>query len=401
MIESQRRLAELGLFRRVRITELPRTGSLTRDVLVDLEEAATTTIDYGGGVEVGRIGGADDEGFAIDELDIGAARLLRDQPAELVGQEPFGDAVWQGHRPARPGRARHSASCPKPTRPRSRAATASTTTVGCSRSVSHAPLAPPAMPSSRPSSSRRRRTSFWFNRKGLTSDYARRIRAPITVTGRYTFDYTKVFEEAISVDDQLLIDRLFPQVRLSKVFGARAARFARRRARSAAWVGARRGHLGGRQGAGLRSGVREELRSGFRVSPPAGPRRGGRRGRAPRRGGRLCASGAAGARNRPPSPRTTVAARAGWGHSRGPSIASRRFPRSSASCRRASGSSPVATPPCAALPSIAWAAPRHSMSKDSPRAATPWRFSTSKRARRTGRTSSSCGSSTPATCSGA
>ena len=49
MIESQRRLAELGLFRRVRITELPRTGSLTRDVLVDVEEAATTTIDYGGG----------------------------------------------------------------------------------------------------------------------------------------------------------------------------------------------------------------------------------------------------------------------------------------------------------------------------------------------------------------
>ncbi len=71
MIESQRRLAELGLFRRVRITELPRTGSLTRDVLVDLEEADTTTIDYGGGVEVGRIGGVDDEGFAIDELDIG------------------------------------------------------------------------------------------------------------------------------------------------------------------------------------------------------------------------------------------------------------------------------------------------------------------------------------------
>jgi outer membrane translocation and assembly module TamA len=64
-----------------------------------------------------------------------------------------------------------------------------------------------------------RRTSFDFNRKGLTSDYARRI-AAITVTGRYTFDYTKVFDEAISVEDQLLIDRLFPQVRLSKVMGA-------------------------------------------------------------------------------------------------------------------------------------------------------------------------------------
>jgi outer membrane protein insertion porin family len=40
-----------------------------------------------------------------------------------------------------------------------------------------------------------------------------------TVTGRYTFDYTKVFESPISVEDQALIDRLFPQVRLSKVLG--------------------------------------------------------------------------------------------------------------------------------------------------------------------------------------
>ena len=55
LIESQRRLAALGLFRRVRITELPRTGSLTRDVLIDLEETPATTIDYGGGFEVGRI----------------------------------------------------------------------------------------------------------------------------------------------------------------------------------------------------------------------------------------------------------------------------------------------------------------------------------------------------------
>ena len=47
-----KRLAELGLFRRVRITELPRSGSLSRDVLVDVEETDATTIDYGGGFEI-------------------------------------------------------------------------------------------------------------------------------------------------------------------------------------------------------------------------------------------------------------------------------------------------------------------------------------------------------------
>ena len=64
-----------------------------------------------------------------------------------------------------------------------------------------------------------RRTSFTFNRKGVTADYARRLRE-FTLTGRYTFDYTKVFDTKIEAEDQLLIDRLFPQVKLSKFFGA-------------------------------------------------------------------------------------------------------------------------------------------------------------------------------------
>ncbi len=54
IIESQRRLAALGLFRRVRIVELPHGASVTRDVLIEVEEAPPTTIGYGGGIEAGR-----------------------------------------------------------------------------------------------------------------------------------------------------------------------------------------------------------------------------------------------------------------------------------------------------------------------------------------------------------
>ena len=219
MIESQRRLAELGLFRRVRITELPRTGSLTRDVLVDLEEAATTTIDYGGGVEVGRIGGRDDEGFAIDELDIGPRGFFAISRRNLWGKNRsvtlFGrvtvrrdrDETEAGGVPPETGTGDESRGYGFHDyrglftfrEPRAFG------TTGDAQFTAFVEQA--------------RRTSFSFNRKGLTSDYARRLRA-VTVTGRYTFDYTKVFEEEISVEDQLLIDRLFPQVRLSKVFGA-------------------------------------------------------------------------------------------------------------------------------------------------------------------------------------
>jgi outer membrane protein insertion porin family len=211
MIESQRRLAELGLFRRVRITELPRTGSLTRDVLVDVEEAATTTIDYGGGVEVGRIGGRDDEGFAIDELDIGPRGFFAISRRNLWGKNR--SVTLFGRVTLRRDRDEESAP-PDASRgygfhdyrglftfrePRAFG------TTGDAQFTAFVEQA--------------RRTSFSFNRKGLTSDYARRF-AAVTVTGRYTFDYTKVFDEEISVEDQLLIDRLFPQVRLSKVFGA-------------------------------------------------------------------------------------------------------------------------------------------------------------------------------------
>jgi outer membrane protein insertion porin family len=209
MIESQRRLAALGLFRRVRISELPRTGSLTRDVLVDLEETEPTTVDYGGGFEVGRIGASSDEG-AIDELDFGPRGFIgisrrnlwgknrsvtlfgrvtlrrdREEPADPTERRGYGFHDYRGLFTFREPRAFG--------------------TTGDAQFTAFVEQA--------------RRTSFSFKRRGVTSDYARRF-AAFTATGRYTFDHTSLFEDRILAEDQLPIDRLFPQVRLSKLFGA-------------------------------------------------------------------------------------------------------------------------------------------------------------------------------------
>ena len=209
MIESQRRLAELGLFRRVRISELPRSGSLAHDVLVEIEEAATTTIDYGGGLEVGRIQESSDEDTTLSEnLDVGLrtffsisrrnlwgknrsvtlfgrVTLRRDRPDDVTGEAGgYGFHDYRGLFTFREPRA-----------------------FGTTGDAQFSAFIDQS-----------RRTSYSFNRKGVTSEYARRI-SSYTVTGRYTFDYTKVFESPISVADQALIDRLFPQVRLSKVLG--------------------------------------------------------------------------------------------------------------------------------------------------------------------------------------
>ena len=59
--ESQRRLAALGLFRRVRINELAHGDESKRDVLVSVEEAPATTVGFGGGVEAGELLLTDEE----------------------------------------------------------------------------------------------------------------------------------------------------------------------------------------------------------------------------------------------------------------------------------------------------------------------------------------------------
>jgi len=53
--DSQRRLAALGLFRRVTIAELQHGSDYLRDVLVTVEESPATSIGYGGGVEFQRV----------------------------------------------------------------------------------------------------------------------------------------------------------------------------------------------------------------------------------------------------------------------------------------------------------------------------------------------------------
>jgi outer membrane protein insertion porin family len=209
IIDSQRRLAALGLFRRVRISELPRSGSLTRDVLVDLEEADTTTIDFGGGLEVGRISERDDDGVVHEVLDFGPRGFFAISRRNLWGKNRsvtlFGRVTLREDR-------------------EDTTQTGETTGWGFHDYRGLFTFREPRAFGTTGDAQftafveQAQRTSYTFNRKGLSADYARRIGA-FTVSGRYTLDYTKLFDEQIAPQDQLPIDRLFPQVRLSKIFG--------------------------------------------------------------------------------------------------------------------------------------------------------------------------------------
>ena len=54
LIEAQRRLAALGLFRRVNVSQIGHGADGRSDLLVSVEEAPATTVGYGGGVEAVR-----------------------------------------------------------------------------------------------------------------------------------------------------------------------------------------------------------------------------------------------------------------------------------------------------------------------------------------------------------
>jgi outer membrane protein insertion porin family len=213
IVESQRRLAALGLFRRVRITELEREGATSHDVLVEVEEADTTTVSYGGGLEVNRQLRTGDDGVAAEELDVAPRAFFDISRRNLWGKNRsvtlFGRVSLRYRQPAvdntdpndKPGyglndyRAFFSFREPRPFGRPGDAQLLAFVEQGL-------------------------RTSFNFDRKGVSADYARRLRPSVTATGRYTFDYTKLFDEQIKQEDQLLIDRLFPQVKLSKLFAA-------------------------------------------------------------------------------------------------------------------------------------------------------------------------------------
>lgn len=64
------------------------------------------------------------------------------------------------------------------------------------------------------------RSSFNFSRRGVRTEYARRLGEHLTLGGRYALDRTRLFDEKIQPEDQLLIDRLFPRVRLSTFTGS-------------------------------------------------------------------------------------------------------------------------------------------------------------------------------------
>ena len=210
LLESRRRLSALGLFRRIDIRELEHGPPTRRDVLVSIEEAPVTTLGYGGGLELTqRLRAAGPGGQAEERIeaaprgffDIGRRNLggknrsvnlftrvsLRpeDSADPLEDGQGFGFSEYRFVGIYREPRA-----------------------LGWNADFALTGAVEQGI-----------RSSFNFTRKGVSAELLRRLTPALQTSVRYTFGTTRTFDERLSDEEQALIDRRFPQVRLSIVGG--------------------------------------------------------------------------------------------------------------------------------------------------------------------------------------
>ena len=212
IVESQRRLSALGLFRRVRIAEGPRQpGSPVVDLVVTLEEAPATTIGYGAGLEVFEEPRTGEGGALVDKLEAHPRAFFEITRRNIAGgnrslslftrvslgpNDDVNDAEQDGKG----------------------FGVSEYRVVGTYRDPRPFGIDAEMLVSAGLEKSRR--TSFSFTRDTLRTELLRRVSPSVRASARYSLEYTKLFDVRIEESQRLLIDRLFPQVRLSIVSGS-------------------------------------------------------------------------------------------------------------------------------------------------------------------------------------
>lgn len=217
--DTRSRLTGLGIFRRVDISYLQLPGALThRDVVVTVEEAPLTTVGYGGGLEGGKklvstVAGAVEK-FRIAPrgfFEVGRRNLFgKDRSLNLFTRVsftprniPVGDTSSTSATVMDTGGYGFNEYLLRLTYGERRifgTPADATFSGGIEQAV---------------------RTSFNFNRRSANVTLARRVRRILALSGRYSIDRTRLFDYQVSNPaDKPLIDRLFPQVRLSTVSGS-------------------------------------------------------------------------------------------------------------------------------------------------------------------------------------
>ncbi len=215
-VESRSRLVALGLFRRVDIEELRHGAELRRDVRVRVSEARPTSIGGGGGVEGGFRLRQDEGGVAVEQFElsprgffeIGRRNLWGKNRAvnlftrvSLRSRDVTKDGVLVTDPAEQIGYGFNEYRVVGTFRePRVLNSSADVLVTGILEQAV--------------------RSSFNFARREMRADAGFRVSRIYSLVGRYSFERTELFDEQFKPEEQPIIDRLFPQVRLSTLSGS-------------------------------------------------------------------------------------------------------------------------------------------------------------------------------------
>ena len=201
--ESQRRLSGLGLFRRVRISELRHGDETARDLLVTVEEAPATTVGVGGGLEGRLVAGTSSNGTTKDELDLAPRVFFQIGRRNLFGRNQSINLFTSVSL-----HSKHSSG----------AGVTEYRFVGTLREPRLFDTAADAFINV--TVEQQIRSSFNFRRRSASAAIARHLTPAISATGNYQIQRTSVFDARIDPADLPLIDRTFTQFLLSSFSGS-------------------------------------------------------------------------------------------------------------------------------------------------------------------------------------
>jgi outer membrane protein assembly complex protein YaeT len=205
MFDAQRRLSALGLFRRVNITELAHGDERRRDVLVTVEEAPMTNTAWGGGIEGGRKIVQEIDGQAGERFEFAPRASVEISRRNLFGRNRSASLFASGSLPLRVAGG--------PTSSETDTSVAQYRLGGTYREPRvFNTLADVFLDVT---FEQQLRSSFDFRRRSANALIARRLSRTVTISGSYQIQRTEVFNNNVSADQQPLIDRTFPKVRLS------------------------------------------------------------------------------------------------------------------------------------------------------------------------------------------
>ena len=222
LIEAQRRLSALGLFRRVQVTELQQGSETSRDVLVVVEEGPVNTIGYGGGLEGTRRTKRDAAtGTAVERFDLAPRGFFEVGRRNIGGKNRsvnlFVRAAIRSSDQVNAEQETVDGSIPPLEDTgsgfreyRVLGAYREPRFLGSGVDVSITAVADQAI-----------RSSFDFNRRQTFVEASHRFGRSLGLAGRYAFGRTRLFNERIAEEDRLDIDRIFnPGVRLGSFSGS-------------------------------------------------------------------------------------------------------------------------------------------------------------------------------------